>query len=82
MTVYNNLIAEYDDGTLIGSATTSLVAFHGATPTDQYAAITAVTTTTMASGGVGFSSSAQMLAFTTAVNAIITALKEKGLMAS
>lgn len=56
-------------GVLLGGAAANLVGFHGATPVAQAAAITAITT------------SATGTEIATAVNAIITALKNKGLTA-
>ena len=57
-------------GVLLGGSATNLVGFHGATPVAQAAAITAITNT------------ATGTEIATAVNAIITALKNKGLVAS
>lgn len=70
-----------DDGLNIGKAATNLVAFHGSTPCDQAAVITSVSTSAAVSGAFGFTTT-QAAALLTAVNAIITALKEKGLVAS
>jgi len=56
-------------GVLLGGAATKLVGFHGATPIVQAAAITAI------------GNSATGTEIATAVNAIITALKNKGLTA-
>lgn len=57
------------DGVLIGGAAANLVGFHGATPTAQGTAITAL----------GNSASGTEIA--TAVNAIITLLETKGFVA-
>jgi hypothetical protein len=57
------------DGVQIVGSAAKLLGFHGATPIAQAAAITAITTT--ASG----------TEIATAVNALITALKNKGLTA-
>jgi hypothetical protein len=56
------------DGMCVGTSSTELVGFHGATPTDQYAAVTNT------SGTLGNTNAA--------VDAIIALLQEKGLMAS
>ena len=55
------------DGIVVGKASTALVAFHGSTPTDQYATIAALTT------------GSTVATVETAVQAIIALLKEKGL---
>jgi hypothetical protein len=56
------------DGTVLGQSATDLVGFHGATGSDQYAAITLATNAT--AGTVR-----------TAVRSILAALTEKGLIA-
>ena len=57
------------DGDLIAGSASNKVGFHGATPVVQAAAITAITNT------------ATGTEIATAVNALITALKNKGLTA-
>lgn len=57
------------NGVLLGGSASNLVGFHGATPTAQVGAITAV----------GNSATGTELA--TAINALITALEVKGLVA-
>lgn len=57
------------DGVQIVGSATKLLGFHGATPVAQAAAITAITNT------------ATGTEIATAVNALITALKNKGLTA-
>ena len=57
------------NGVLLGGSAANLVGFHGATPVAQAGAITALTNT------------ATGTEIATAVNAIITALKNKGLTA-
>lgn len=67
----------------IGNASTDLIAFHGATAVDQAAAIlTALTTGVVLTTGAGFASTAQLQALVDSVNAIIVALREKGLIAT
>lgn len=70
------------DGTLLGQASTDLIAFHGGTPCDQAAAITAVGTSVPVAvcGAYGLTTT-QLTALITAVNSLITALQEKGLTA-
>lgn len=72
------------DGTRLGQSASDLVAFHGASPTDQLAVVSTVSTTiTVTNSGVFcFQSSAQPAALIDAVNSILDLLKEKGLMAS
>lgn len=70
------------DGTRLGQSSADLIAFHGATPVDQAAAATSVASGGVSIGGWGFTSSVVANAITTAVDAIIACLKEKGLMAS
>jgi hypothetical protein len=57
------------NGVLLGGSPTKLVGFHGVTPVAQASAITTI------------SNSATGTEIATAVNAIITALKNKGLTA-
>jgi hypothetical protein len=72
----------HEDGMNIGKSATSLLAFHGATPVDQSAAATSVSTSVPTqTSPFGFSTSAQVIALLAAVNAVIVCLKEKGLMA-
>ncbi len=72
-----------DDGAVIGALAADLIAFHGATPCDQAAAQTCISTSAAVSvcGAFAFTS-AQANALLTVANALISALKEKGLMAS
>lgn len=68
---------------VIVNASTDLIAFHGATAVDQAAAIlTALTTGVVLTTGAGFASTAQLQALVDSVNAIIVALREKGLIAT
>jgi hypothetical protein len=57
------------DGVVIGKAATDLVSFHGATPCDQAAAVTLATGATAAT-------------IVTAFQDVLTALREKGLIAT
>ena len=69
------------DGTIIGRTSSELIAFHGATPTDQCATIATLTLTTVLSSGFGFQTSAGANAAISAINSIINVLREKGLCA-
>ncbi len=71
------------DGVTLGDATTSLVSLYGVNPVVQAAAITAAATTasTSTTNAFGFTTSTQADAVVTAVNAIITALKNVGITA-
>jgi hypothetical protein len=69
-------------GMVVGKATTDLVAFHGETPTDQYAAITLVGTSVPVAACASFGlTSTQLTALVTAVNSLIAMAQEKGLTA-
>lgn len=71
------------EGVVMGQSASDLVAFHGSEPTDQIAAITSVSTTAAtASSPVGFATTTQADAIVTAVNAVLVALREKGIIAS
>ena len=62
------------DGTVLGNDAADLVSFHGATPVNQYAAITDVTVTgTYATDDTPIE---------TAINSILAALREKGIIAT
>jgi hypothetical protein len=57
------------DGVVVGKTATTLLGFHGATPSDQRASLTVATAATIATIRSG-------------VQEIIALLKEKGLMAT
>ena len=62
------------DGTVLGNDAADLVSFHGATPVNQHAAITDVTVTgTYATDDTPIE---------TAINSILAALREKGIIAT
>lgn len=82
MATYERLDYGSADGCLIGGSATDKVGIHGKTPTVQAANVTAVLTTGAATALVGFASTAQLNAATDAINAILTCLKNKGLMAT
>ena len=71
------------DGTLLGQASTDLIAFHGGTPCDQAAVITQVGTSVPVAvcGAYGLTTT-QLTAIITGLNAVIVALREKGLTAA
>ena len=60
----------HPDGVQIGAASTDLVGFHGATPSDQAAAIANITP------------AADGTTAGTAVNSILAVLREKGIIAT
>ena len=67
----------------IGNASTDLVAFHGATAVDQAAFVATVSINALSvSGVIGFTTSASFSTAITAINSILAALIEKGLMAA
>lgn len=69
------------DGTVLGQSSSDLIAFHGKTACDQYAVVTAISTSVLTTGKLGFNTTAQANKLIAAVNSIIALLKEKGLMA-
>jgi len=81
---YQYLDSSFADGTILGKTSASLISLHGSTPTDQPAAITALVTTasTSTSSAFGYTTSTQAEAVTTAVNSILVALREKGIIAT
>lgn len=58
------------DGTRLGQDSSDLIGFHGASPSDQAAAVSSL------------AASAANSTIATAVNAVIVALREKGLIAT
>jgi hypothetical protein len=82
MATYEYIGGETVDGMVFGKAASDKVALHGATPCIQASAITAcVTTGALSTSAFGFSTAAQADAITANVNSIITALKNKGILA-
>ena len=69
------------DGTTLGQSATDLIAFHGATPSDQRAYTAQISTSAAVSGAFGYTS-AQANGIITLLNEIQAILVEKGLMAS
>ncbi len=71
------------EGTKIGQSAADLVAFHGATPVAQASVLTPVgTTAATSSSPVGFSTTTQANDIVTQLNAVILALKNKGILAA
>lgn len=70
------------EGTRLGQSASDLIAFHGASPTDQYAAITSPAATAATNSTPYGYSQAQADAIVTAVNSILAVLREKGIIAS
>ena len=67
----------------IGNAAADLVGFHGATAVDQAAFVATLSINALSvSGVIGFTSSASFSVAITAINSILAALIEKGLMAA
>lgn len=65
---------------LVGLTTTDKIAFYGVTPVSQQSALVAVSTSAGVTGAVGFTTT-QAAAIITAVNSLITVLKNLGLTA-
>ena len=82
MATYEKVTYDSPDGAQIGKDANELIAFHGATPVDQYAAISTLTLTTALSSGFGWQTSAGFNAGVAAINSLIDLVKEKGLCAS
>jgi len=71
------------DGCCFGRAAADKIAFYGTTPCDQAAAIVSVSTAAATTTTpYGYAASTQADAIVTAVNAIIVALRECGLIAT
>jgi hypothetical protein len=70
------------DGTVLGYDSSDLIGFYGTTPCDQPAAIDDVTTTAATSTTLayGYTTSTQADAIVTAINAILAALREPGVI--
>lgn len=71
-----------NDEIAIGQSATDKIGLHGVTPVDQAAAITSVAATAATSSSPFGYSEAQANAIVTAVNAMLVALREKGIVAS
>jgi hypothetical protein len=82
MAIVKQLSDGNPDGVVLGQSASDLIAFHGSAPCDQAAVVTAVSTSVLTTGLLGFNTTAQANALIAAVNSILVALKEKGLMAS
>jgi hypothetical protein len=71
-----------DDGEIFGKSATSLISVFGATPADQAAHITSVSTAAATtSTPYGYAASTQADAIVTAVNAVLVALEDFGVLA-
>lgn len=73
-----------DGNVAVGNASTDLIGFYGATAVDQPATIASVTTTaaTSTTNAFGYTTSTQADAIVTALNAVIAAQIELGLLAA
>ena len=81
-TEYEQMTYNSPTGAQAGKASTEKVAFLGATPTSQLAAITAVGTSVPVAACASFGlTSTQLSALVTATNSLITALQNFGLTA-
>lgn len=81
MTNYVQAFGSDSEGYMIGAATTALVGFHGTAPCVQAAAITAPAATAATNSSPYGFAQVQADAIVTAVRAMITALKNKGITA-
>jgi hypothetical protein len=80
-TQYQMVGCEQPDGALIGQSSASLVGFYGITPVAQASSITSPgTTASVSTSPYGFGST-QATALTVAVDSILTALKNVGIIA-
>lgn len=70
------------DGAILGHDANDKVGLHGATPSDQYAAIADVATTAATNSSPYGFAEAQANALVANVNSILAALREKGIIAS
>lgn len=84
MASYEQVTYNSPDGAQIGKSSTEKIGFYGAAPVAQYATIAAVTTTgaTSTTNAYGFTTAAQADAIVTALNSVIDALKDVGLVAA
>jgi hypothetical protein len=81
-TDYRYLDDGNDDGTILGKSSSSLISVFGATPADQAAHITSVSTAAATtSTPYGYAASTQADAIVTAVNAILVAIEDFGVVA-
>lgn len=80
---YQYLDSSFADGTILGQTAASLVGMHN-TVCAQASTIAQLVTTasTSTSSAFGYTTSTQAEAVTTAVNSILTALKNKGIIAA
>ena len=70
-------------GTVLGQSASDLIGFHGTAGTDQAAAIADLSINALSvSGVIGFTTSASFSTAILAINSIIAALREKGLIAT
>ena len=82
MATYEQVTYNSPDGAQIGKAATEKIGFYGATPVVQASNITAPATTVAVSSGAWGWGSTQANAITTSLDAVITALKNVGIVAS
>lgn len=84
MASYEQVTYNSPDGAQIGKSSTEKIGFYGTAPVAQYATIASVTTTaaTSTTNAYGFTTAAQADAIVTALNSVIDALKDVGLVAA
>jgi len=82
MASYERLDYGSPDGCLVGGASTDKVALHGATPVVQASAITTVVSGTAATTATYGTVNPDIAAIIVAVNAIVVALRNKGITAT
>lgn len=70
-------------GSGLGQSATDLISFHGVTPTAQAATVAQLVATVAAStAAMGFTTSTQFNDALSAINSILTCLKNKGLLSA
>ena len=80
---YEQVTYNSPNGAQMGSSASEKIAFHGSTPTDQYAAITDLSINALSvSGVVAWTTSASFSVAIEAINSVLAVLREKGLIAT
>ena len=80
MSVHEGCLDRTAIQSLVGLSSTDTISVYGVTPVAQASAITAVSTSAGITGAIGFTAT-QAAALLTAVNSLITALKNYGITA-
>ena len=71
-----------DDGSSVGLTSAEKISLYGVTPVTQAATVTGPATTACSLAGYGFATTTQADAIVSAVNSILTTLKNIGVLAS